>query len=50
MITVLYVDGAPAYYMTPIKDVEGEGESSAINMENPNRKVASKMGQRGSLR
>ncbi len=47
---VLYVDGAPAYYMTPIKDVEGEGESSAINMENPNRKVASKMGQRGSLR
>lgn len=23
---VLYVDGAPAYYMTPIKDVEGEGE------------------------
>lgn len=23
---VLYVDGAPAYYMTPIKDVEGEGD------------------------
>ena len=23
---VLYVGGAPAYYMTPIKDVEGEGE------------------------
>jgi hypothetical protein len=23
---VLYVDGTPAYYMTPIKDVEGEGE------------------------
>tara|TARA_B000000557_G_C20798819_1_gene454536 strand:- start:1124 stop:1747 length:624 start_codon:yes stop_codon:yes gene_type:complete len=56
---VLYVDGAPAYYMTPIKDVEGEGEgesgidapeSSLNNPDNPNRKVASKMGQRGSLR
>tara|TARA_B100000902_G_scaffold30917_1_gene37048 strand:- start:681 stop:1271 length:591 start_codon:yes stop_codon:yes gene_type:complete len=47
---VLYVDGSPAYYMTPIKDVEGEGESSLNNPDNPNRKVASKMGQRGSLR
>ena len=56
---VLYVDGAPAYYMTPIKDVEGEGEgesgidaskSSLNDPDNPNRKVASKMGKRGSLR
>lgn len=54
---VLYVDGAPAYYMTPIKNTEGESESgvdtpesSLNNPNNPNRKVASKMGQRGSLR
>ena len=56
---VLYVDGAPAYYMTPIKNTEGEGEgesgidaseSSLNNPDNPNRKVASKMGRRGSLR
>lgn len=54
---VLYVDGAPAYYMTPIKDVEGEGEggvdspkSSLNNPDNPNRKVAAKMGKRGSQR
>ena len=56
---VLYVDGAPAYYMTPIKNTEGEGEgesgvdapeSSLNNPDNPNRKVKKKMGQRGSLR
>ncbi len=56
---VLYVDGAPAYYMTPIKNTEGEGEgesgidaseSSLNNPNNPNRRVASKMGKRGSLR
>ena len=56
---VLYVDGTPAYYMTPIKNTESEGEgeggtdsseSSLNNPDNPNRKVASKMGQRGSLR